>query len=105
MKKVFVSVGMRGRDPKDVQADIARAEKWIREHIYEKSFEDVMVVDNWGCQGPDNAGRLWYLGEAIKKLGDCDICYFVKGWQHHKGCIAEMAICELYGIEIVEEKE
>ena len=103
MKKVFVSVGMRGRDPKDVEADIARAEKWIHEHIYEKSFEDVKVVDNWDCQGPDNAGRLWYLGEAIKKLGDCDICYFVKGWQYHKGCVAEMEICKLYGIEIIEE--
>ena len=99
MKKVFISVGMRGRDYHDVEFDICRARQIVR-----KMFgQDVEVVDNWDCRGPGNAVRLWYLGEAIKKLGGCDACYFVKGWLHHKGCIAEMEICKLYGIEVIEE--
>lgn len=102
-KKVFISVGMNGRDSKDVEADLRRAEEWIFEYIFMDGRGDVEVIDNWSCQGPEDAGRLWYLGEAIKKLGDCDICYFVKGWQNHKGCRAEMEICKLYGIKVIEE--
>lgn len=98
-KKVFISVGMRGRENRDVEADLYRANSEVRKRF----GGTVKIFDNCGCEGPDDAGRLWYLGEAIKKLGNCDICYFVKGWQNHKGCIAEMEICKLYGIEIVEE--
>lgn len=99
MKKVFISVGMRGRSDEEVVRDLKRAERKIHDLI----GEDVEVVDNWSCVGPNDAGRLWYLGEAIKKLGDCDVCYFVNGWQKHKGCKAEFEICKLYGIKIVEE--
>ena len=97
-KKVFISVGMNGRYECDVAKDICRAYEDIH-----KMFGDCYIVDNWCCEGPEYAGRLWYLGEAIKKLGDCDICYFVKGWQNHKGCRAEMEVCKLYGIQVIEE--
>ena len=100
MKKIFISVEMRARSISEVENDILRASNRISECVNEP-FE---LVDNWNCKGPENAGRLWYLGEAIKKLGDCDICYFVKGWQKANGCKAEMEICKLYGIEIMEEK-
>jgi hypothetical protein len=99
MKKVFISVGMRGRCDADVVRDLNRA----KHIIYTMFGTDIEIVDNWSCEGPEDAGRLWYLGEAIKKLGDCDACYFTKGWQKHKGCVAEMEICRLYGIEMIEE--
>lgn len=99
MKKVFISVGMRGREEQEVVSDILRANT----KIIDMFGEYVEIIDNWDCRGPVNAGRLYYLGEAIKKLGDCDICYFVKGWQNHKGCVAEYEVCKLYGIKIIEE--
>lgn len=99
MKKVFISVGMNGRSDADVVSDIARAIL----NICEQYGPRVEIVDNWDCEGPDNVGRLWYLGEAVKKLDGCDTCYFVKGWENHKGCLIEMEICKLYGIEIIEE--
>ena len=99
MKKVFMSVGMNGRNDQDIVQDLDRA----GQKIYELFGGDVGIYHNYDCEGPDYAGRLWYLGEAIKKLGACDICYFVKGWQNHKGCRAEYEICKLYGIEIIEE--
>jgi hypothetical protein len=100
--KVFISVGMRGRSNEAVEADLIRARKSIREY-FDRLYEPVDILDNWDCQGPADAGRLWYLGEAIKKLGDCEYCYFVKGWQQHNGCVAEMEICRLYGIKVIEE--
>ena len=99
MKKVFVSVGMSGREDRDVARDIYDA-YW---EIYGMFDGDVKIFDNWGCVGPSDAGRLWYLGEAIKKLGDCDACYFCKDWRKYKGCRIEREVCELYGIEIIEE--
>lgn len=98
-QNIFVSVGMRGRTNEEVELDLKRA----KDEICKLFGDDVEIIDNWNCQGPDDAGRLWYLGEAIKKLGDCDICYFIKGWQNHKGCVAEYEICKIYGIEIIEE--
>jgi hypothetical protein len=98
MKRVFISVGMSGRTDEDVERDIRRACRDIKERY---PFEEVELVDNWSAVGPENAGRLWYLGEAIKKLGTCDVCYFVDGWKKHKGCVAEYEICKLYGIDII----
>lgn len=99
VKKVFISVGMRGREAHEVYLDIDRAYR----AVWEMFEHNVKIFDNWGCQGTGNAGRLYYLGEAIKKLGDCDACYFVKGWQNYKGCKAEYEICKLYGIKIIKE--
>lgn len=102
--RVFISVGMNGRSDEDVKMDI-----WRAMHYW--SWQDtpdgtaIEVIDNWDCQAPEGAGRLWYLGEAIKKLGSCDVCYFCKGWQEHKGCCAEYEICKLYGISMVFEEE
>ncbi len=103
MRKIFISVGMNGRTFEDVSADLKRAEEWIFENIFEPGCEDVTVVDNLDCSTPVGGSRLWCLGEAIKKLGECDTCFFVKGWEKYKGCLVEMDICNLYGIEIIEE--
>lgn len=101
MKKVFISVGMRGRADEAVWNDINMAGR----KIYEMFKGDVGIYHNMMCEKPDYSkepGRLYYLGEAIKKLGECDVCYFVEGWQNYKGCKAEYEICKLYGIEIIE---
>lgn len=103
MKKVFISVGMRGRDNESVRTDIIRAIEWITDNIRTKDLEEVLIVDNYDYQPLDSEGRLACLGEAIKKLGDCDMCYFVKGWQNYKGCKIEMEVCKTYGIKVVEE--
>ena len=100
VKKIFVSVGMRGREDVEVLKDLNRAIR-ILSSVYPK--QSFTVVDNWATKGPEDAGRLWYLGEAIKRLGDCEACFFVKGWENYKGCRIEMEVCKQYGIEILEE--
>lgn len=104
MNKVFISVGMNGRTHEDIVADLTRAREWVDKNIREKYGDHIEVVDNLDCTGPADAGCLWYLGEAIKKLDGCDMCYFVKGWQEYRGCRAEMKICCLYSIPTIEEK-
>jgi hypothetical protein len=99
MKKVFISVGMSGRAEIDVRKDIERASNIIRK-LY---GEDVDIIHNYDCVAPANAERLWYLGEAIKQLGECDTCYFVRRWELYSGCLIERDVCNAYRIDIIDE--
>lgn len=101
MKKVFISVGMSGRNEIDVRNDIKRASENIRK-LY---GEEVEIVHNYDCVAPEGSGRLYYLGEAIKQLGDCDVCYFVRNWALSDGCVAERHVCGLYSIDTILESD
>jgi hypothetical protein len=92
--KVFISVGMHNRPEEDVRKDIERATL----DIIKRFGDDVEIVHNYDCPRPVIPSRLHYLGEAIKALGKCDACYFVKGWINHKGCVIEKTVCDLYKI-------
>ena len=99
MKTIFISVGMHGRSDYEVCEELARAYRELR-GMY---GEAIKILDNFRMENTGEHSRLYYLGEAIKKLGKCDACYFCKGWQEYKGCTIEHQVCELYGIEIIEE--
>lgn len=100
MRKIFISVPMTGREEIDVRNDIKKASENIRK-LYGEDFE---IIHNYDYKAPENAERLWYLGEAIKQLGECDICWFVDGWRKSNGCTIEYCICRHYGIKFVEEE-
>ena len=100
--KVFISVGMSGRDKDDIANDIERAYEHIR-MIY---GDDAEIVHNWYCPPPsdsESAGRCYYLSRAIELLGTCDVCYFDGDWRKSKGCLIEMLVCKLYGISVAIE--
>lgn len=99
--KIFISIGMHGRTEKQIQKELEKARKKIKLQF----GEDVEIIDNFSAQAPEGAGRLWYLGEAIKKMDGCDYCYFVKGWINYKGCIMEEAVCKAYGIKKIGSPE
>lgn len=40
----------------------------------------------------------YYMGKDIEALLECDYIYFVDGWEKSKGCCAEKAIADIYGI-------
>ena len=104
-KRIFISVGMTGREAKDVENDLNGVElDMLVERIKSGgSLTDLEFVNNFYCEKPEGSERLYCLGEAIKKLSDCDACYFVKGWQNYRGCIIERYVCKLYNIEIIDE--
>lgn len=95
---VFISVGMRDRAQKDIENDIREAARKIRRFVGECE-----IVDNFVERPVNNTQRLYCLGEAIKKIGECDACFFVKGWEKYNGCMVERAVCQLYGIQIIDE--
>lgn len=100
--KIFISVGMTGRREEEVRADIIRAQEYVKEHFPFRCIDGVEFVDNYDCQAPEDASPLWCLGEAIKKLGECDACCFVDGWINYHGCCVEYEVCKTYGIYVIK---
>ena len=96
--KVFVSVGMRGRSTDDVLKDIAEVGLKAREFS-----ELAEIVHNYNCPQPtgNKSSKTYYLGEAIKLLGECDVCIFAKVWKKYASCAIEHHDYEIYGIQII----
>lgn len=96
--RIFISVGMHNREYEDVRREIERLTAYLAFN-YDNPIE---IVHNLDCVAPEGADRLWYLGEAIKKLGTCDVAYFIKGWDKYRGCRIEKAVCDEYKITSFE---
>ena len=95
--KVFISVGMHHRPEEDVRKDIERATL----DIIQRFGTDVEIIHNYDCPKPAVHDRLYYLGEAIKRLGRCDFCYIVGDWYMYKGCVIEKTVCDVYKIPMI----
>lgn len=92
-KKVFLSLPMRGRTDEEIKADVKK--------MTSKLHADEEAVDNF-ITAPEDAGRLYCLGEAIKKLGDCDMIMLHPDWCKANGCIIEYYTARHYGIKIIQ---
>ena len=95
-KRVFLSLGFRGRTEEEIMSDIEKAKEIITLEFPDNEFE---FIHNYDYNGNN---RLECLGEAIKKMSTCDEVYFIVGWKKYKGCNVEHKICRLYNIPHLE---
>ena len=116
---VFISQPMTGRHVGEIQEERDRIVMLIKEHYdfqFRNSRASAMVPK--GCvlfseateysinvvnpiereNAPDNAGRLWYLGQDISDLAKCDLVIFARGWGEDKGCLVEREVVRRYDI-------
>ena len=92
--KVFLSLGMRGRDEKDVLEEIAEATHYIK-----SVHPDWEVISTYRQgEAPEDASRTYYLGRSIQVLGSCDQVWFINDWKDYHGCLVEYEVCKIYGI-------
>lgn len=103
--KVFISLPMHGKTEMAVREDQAKYLKALELDMREKGrlseTEHLELIDTVTHDSvPANPSRLWYLGEAIKKLETADLVYFAEGWHKAKGCWVEFAACCAYGKNI-----
>ena len=96
MKKLFISCPMRGRTADNILKSMEHMHK-IAEIAFDQELE---VVSNYI---PDNAPetknvRIWYLGEAIKKLADADYFIGVNYSEFFHGCDIETHVARRYNI-------
>lgn len=97
MKKLFVSVPMKGRTEEEIKASIQKMKK-IAE-IYEG--EELELIDSYIEDNPpkDSKEAVWYLGESLKKLAQADVFIGVCESYDWDGCCIEREAAESYGIK------
>ena len=97
MKKLFVSVPMKGRTEEEIKASIQKMKK-IAE-IYEG--EELELIDSYIEDNPpkDSKEAVWYLGESLKKLARADVFMGICEIYDWNGCCIEMETANKYGIK------
>ena len=92
--RIFLSLGMRGRDEKDVLHDIEEATFYIK-----RIYPNCEVINSYQQEeAPEDAGPTYYLGRSIQILGSCDQVWFINDWKNYRGCRVEYEVCKIYGI-------
>lgn len=97
MKKLFVSVPMKGRTEGEIKKSIQKMKK-IAE-IFEG--EELELIDSYIEDNPpkDNNQAIWFLGESLKKLAQADVFIGIAENYDWNGCSIERETAEKYGIE------
>lgn len=97
MKKLFVSVPMKGRTEEEIKASIQKMKK-IAE-IYEG--EELELIDSYIKDNPpkDSKEAVWYLGESLKKLAQADVFIGICENYDWNSCYIERKTAERYGIK------
>ena len=100
MRKLFVSLPMRGRDDIDVLSERQDLKKMVEDELNEE-FEliESFIQDNPPEEVND---ACWYLGNSIVKLSEADLVIFSQDWRNATGCIIEHMVCAFYNIPYVD---
>lgn len=97
MKKLFVSVPMKGRTEEEIKASIQKMKK-IAE-IYED--EELELIDSYVEDNPPKNANppVWYLGKSLEKLSEADIFIGIDDDFDWSGCYIERITANKYNIK------
>lgn len=97
MKKLFVSVPMKGRTEEEIKASIAKMKK-IAE-AYEG--EELELIDSYieGNPPTSNNQAIWYLAKSLEKLATADVFIGIDDVWEWNGCLVESETASRYGIK------
>lgn len=98
MKKLFVSVPMKGRTEEEIKASIQKMKK-IAE-VYEG--EELELIDSYveGNPPKNNNQAIWYLGKSLEKLSEADIFIGIDDDYDWSGCYIERLTAIKYDIKL-----
>lgn len=100
--RLFVSVPTMGHSDKAVEAVKQAALKRVQETLDPSAtLTDSYCHDDAPELYGDRAG-IWYLGESLKRLAESEAAFFADGWETARGCRIERAVCEAYGVSILD---
>lgn len=98
MKKLFVSVPMKGRTEEEIKASVQKMKK-IAEICEDEELE---LIDSYIEDNPpkDSKEAVWYLGESLKKLAQADVFIGIDEAYDWNGCSIEKDTAYRYGIKM-----
>lgn len=100
--KIFLSLGFRDKIDYDIICEITdmkdkiiASAKWCN-----IDPDDICFVHNFLYEPKETVRRpsVECLGEAIKKMADCDLVVFSIDWRSYRGCRIEHGIAHSYHI-------
>ena len=97
MKKLFVSVPMKGRTDKEISESIMKMLRIAEAYEGEK----LELINSWVDEDPpaECNRSVWYLGKSIEKLAEADIFIGMEDSIHYPGCMIEKQVAANYGIK------
>lgn len=98
--KTYISLPISGRDIEEAKAEADNAKRIFMETIPKS---EVVTPFDIVTDLPDIPHHLQYaycMGRDIEVLLTCDQIVMCPGWRMGKGCQAEHAIAEIYGLTI-----
>lgn len=100
--RLFVSAPTMGRSDKEVEA----VKQAALNRVWETLDPSATLTDSYCHEDApqlygDRAG-IWYLGESLKRLAESEAAFFADGWEQARGCRIERAVCEAYGVSILD---
>ena len=100
MKKIYVSLPMRGKDSKD----IIKAQEELTYQTGLKLGEYVELIRTCWDVGDECASPhpLKCLGQSLECMSMADYVIFGEGWENARGCKIERQCAEQYDIPILE---
>ena len=98
--KTYISLPISGRDIEEAKAEAESVKK-----TFQQTFPQSKVITPFDIvpDPPDMQPHLQYaycMGRDIEVLLTCDHIAMCPGWRKSKGCQAEHAIAEVYGLTI-----
>jgi len=108
MKKLFISVPMRGRTEENIRTSIEKMHK-MAEIIFGEELE---VISSYIEDRPPKNSKeaVWYLGKSIQLIAEADYVvgtYSYINGEHYSGCETETGIASSYRIPyiLIDERE
>lgn len=100
--KIFISMPMNGLDEDTVleRMNEVKSELYIR-YGYEIEFVDSFETENLPKNISRANKRLWYLGNSLIKMAECDCVCFSFGWEKTPGCQVEYEAAIRYGLKCI----
>jgi hypothetical protein len=97
MKKLFVSVPMKGRTEEEIKYSITKMHR-IAE-AYEG--EELELIDSYIAEAPPVGCNqsVWYLSKSIEKLAEADIFIGIRDTTGWPGCKIEVDTAKAYNIK------
>lgn len=99
MKKLFVSVPMKGRTQEEIKKSIEKMHK-IAEII---TGEELELIDSVVADRPPVGGKesVWYLSKSIEFLSQADLVIGISDCYEWNGCAVEREVAERYDIPFI----
>lgn len=100
MKKLFISVPMKGRTDEAIKASMEKMHKVAEAMI----GEELEVIPSFIEEEPPKHSReaVWYLGKSIQKLAEADYMACITNPYEWSGCEVENWTARQYGIPTIE---